>query len=176
MKAMLVGTVAVLALTLGAAGAVAAQQVVYLDSDRLGQQAPSLVDARERMQREMVRIESQAELELAPMQEEFQRMAQDFQQQQSVMTQERRQQQQQALVQKQQEMQRKSAEFEQQVQAKQNEILRPALERVNGVIEQLRQERGYALILDVAAGGVIAADPSLDITDEVLRRLAAQPN
>jgi outer membrane protein len=93
-----------------------------------------------------------------------------------VMTQERRQQQQQALVQKQQEMQRKSAEFEQQVQAKQNEILRPALERVNGVIEQLRQERGYALILDVAAGGVIAADPSLDITDEVLRRLAAQPN
>jgi outer membrane protein len=178
MKLFVRSTLALLVLSVVAAGTVTAQQgsVVFLDSDRLGQQAPSLQEARQRMQSEMTRLESQAELALAPLQEEFQRMAQDFQQQQGMMTAERRQQQQQALAQKQQEIQRRGAEFEQQAAQKQNEILGPALERINQVIDQLRQERGYAFILDVAAGGVIAADPSLDITNEVLRRLNAQAN
>lgn len=170
---------ALLVLSVAAATGVAAQQgppVVFLDSDRIGQAAPSLQQARQQMQQEMQRLESQAEIELAPLQEEFQRLAQEFQQQQSMMTPERRQERQQALAQRQQEIQRKGAEFEQQAAQKQNEILGPALERINGVIEQLRQERGYALILDVAAGSVIAADPSLDITDEVLQRLNAQAN
>jgi outer membrane protein len=178
MKLFVRSTLALLVLSVVTAGAVSAQQgsVVFLDSDRLGQQAPALQDARQRMQSEMTRLESQAELALAPLQEEFQRMAQDFQQQQGMMTAERRQQQQQALAQKQQEIQRRGAEFEQQAAQKQSEILGPALERINQVIEQLRQERGYAFILDVAAGGVIAADPALDITNEVLRRLNAQAN
>jgi outer membrane protein len=178
MKLFVRSTLALLVLSVVTAGAVSAQRgsVVFLDSDRLGQQAPALQDARQRMQSEMTRLESQAELALAPLQEEFQRMAQDFQQQQGMMTAERRQQQQQALTQKQQEIQRRGAEFEQQAAQKQSEILGPALERINQVIDQLRQERGYAIILDVAAGGVIAADPALDITDEVLRRLNAQAN
>lgn len=178
MKFFVRSTLALLVVSAAAASAASAQQlnVVFLDSDRIGQQAPSLQDARQRMQSEMTRLEGQAELALAPLQEEFQRMAQEFQQQQGTMTAERRQQQQQALAQKQQEIQRAGAEFEQQAAAKQNEILGPALERINQVIDQLRQERGYAFILDVAAGGVIAADPTLDITDEVLRRLNAQAN
>jgi outer membrane protein len=179
MKGMVRNALAALVLTAVAAGSLAAQQgptVVFLDSDRIGQQAPSLQQARQQMQQEMAQLESRAEIELAPLQEEFQRMAQEFQQQQGMMTQERRQQQQQALTQKQQELQRKGAEFEQQAQAKQGEILGPALERINSVIDQIRQERGYSFILDVAAGGVIAADPSLDITEEVLRRLNAQAN
>jgi outer membrane protein len=179
MKFFVRSTLALLVLSAAATGAASAQQagsVVFLDSERLGQQAPSLQDARQRMQSEMQRLESQAELALAPLQEEFQRLAQDFQQQQAMMTAERRQQQQQQLAQKQQEIQRKGAEFEQQAAQKQNEILGPALERINQVIDQLRQERGYSFILDVAAGGVIAADPALDITDEVIRRLNAQAN
>jgi Skp family chaperone for outer membrane proteins len=103
-------------------------------------------------------------------------MAQEFQQQQGMMTQERRQQQQQALTQKQQELQRKGAEFEQQAQAKQRRDPGPGAGADQPVIDQLRQERGYSFILDVAAGGVIAADPSLDITEEVLSRLNAQAN
>lgn len=178
MKVMVRSGLAVLALTMSATAAAAQQgpTVVFLDSERLGQQAPSLQEARQQMQAEMTRIESAAELELAPLQEEFQRMAQEFQQQQAMMAPERRQQQQQALAEKQQELQRRGAAFDQQAQEKQNEILGPALERINVVIDQLRQERGYAFILDVAAGSVIAADPELDITDEVLRRLNAQAN
>jgi outer membrane protein len=179
MKSLVRTTFALLALTVAATGAAVAQQglsIVYLDSDRLGAEAPSLQAARQQMETEMARLESQAEVELAPLQQEFQRLVQEFQQQQGMMTPERRQEQQQMLTQKQQELQRKGEEFERQAQAKQNEILSPALERINVVIDQLRQERGYSFILDTAAGAVISADPGLDITEEVLRRLTAQAN
>jgi outer membrane protein len=161
------------------AGVASAQQspsIVFLDSDRLGQEAPGLLQARQQMQQEMTRLESQAEVELAPMQQEFQRLVQEFQQQQGMMTQERRQERQQDLAQRQQEIQRRGQQFEQQARQREAEILGPALERINRVIDQLREERGYSFILDTAAGGVIAADPRLDITEEVLRRLNAAAN
>jgi Skp family chaperone for outer membrane proteins len=48
------------------------------------------------------------------------------------------------------------------------------MDKVTAVIEKMREEGNYSLILDVAAGSIISADPSLDLTQEVIRRLAAQ--
>jgi outer membrane protein len=179
MKVFVRSGLALLAVMAMATSAVSAQQgptIVFLDSDRLGQEAPSLLQARQQMQQEMTRLESQAEVELAPLQQEFQRLVQEFQQQQGMMTQERRQQRQEELAQRQQDIQRRGQQFEQQARQREAEILGPALERINRVIDQLREERGYSFILDTAAGGVIAADPRLDITEEVLRRLNADAN
>ena len=175
MKTLVRTTLAVLALALLAPSLAAAQQpaIVYLDSERLRQEAPSLQAAREELQRELAQLEAQADSALAPLQAEFQAAAQEFQQQQGMMTAERRQQRQQALGQMQQELQQAGAEWEQRAAQIQNRILAPALERVNRVIDTLRAENGYQFVLDVAAGGVVAADPSLDITAEVLRRLQA---
>lgn len=50
------------------------------------------------------------------------------------------------------------------------ELLEPIVVRVNEVIEEIRAERSYSIVLDVAAG-VVAADTSLDITTAVLERL-----
>jgi Skp family chaperone for outer membrane proteins len=47
------------------------------------------------------------------------------------------------------------------------------MDKITAVIETMREEGNYALILDVAAGSIISADPSLDLTQEVLRRLQA---
>lgn len=73
----------------------------------------------------------------------------------------------------QQNLQQAGSQWEQRAAAIQNRVLGPALERINAVIDQIRQENGYRFVLDVAAGGVVAADPALDITSEVLRRLTA---
>jgi outer membrane protein len=50
------------------------------------------------------------------------------------------------------------------------------LERVQAVIESIRQEDGYSMILDVGAQAsvVVAADKRLDLTDRVLARLKSQ--
>lgn len=174
MKILVRTTLALLALVIAGSAPLTAQQasIVYLDSERLRSEAPSLQEARDEMQQEMERLEAQADSALAPLQAELQQMATQFQQQQSMMGQDARQEQQRALQMKQAELQQAGSQWEQRAAEIQNRILGPALSRINEVIDTLRQERGYSYILDSAAGGVVAADPSLDITAEVLRRLA----
>jgi outer membrane protein len=41
------------------------------------------------------------------------------------------------------------------------------------IINQLSQERGFSLVLDVAASGIVYYDQAVDITDEVVRRYDA---
>jgi Skp family chaperone for outer membrane proteins len=38
------------------------------------------------------------------------------------------------------------------------------------IIENLAKERGLELVLDVQASGVVTFSPTVDITDEVIRR------
>ncbi len=178
MKVLFRMTLAFFALAIAASAPLSAQQVsiVYIDSERLRAEAPGLQQARARIQQRMPQLEASADSALAPMQAELQRLAVEFQQQQGMMTAERRQQQQAELQRKQAELQQAGAEWEQRAGRMQNEILAPALTRINQVIDTLRSDRGYSFILDSAGGGVVAADPSLDITDEVLRRLNAAAN
>jgi Skp family chaperone for outer membrane proteins len=49
------------------------------------------------------------------------------------------------------------------------------MDRITVVIEALREEGQYSLILDVAAGSIISADSTLDLTPEVIRRLGTAP-
>jgi outer membrane protein len=155
------------------AGTLSAQttpKMVFMNSQRVMAEAPSIQQARTAMQAEMERLEQQ----IVPLRDEYQRMVEEFQAQQGTMSSETRRTRQQAIAAKQQEIQQRAADLEQQAQGKQQELLEPALEAINEVIEQLREERGYAFVFDVAGGGLITADPALDITDEVLRRLQAQ--
>jgi outer membrane protein len=62
------------------------------------------------------------------------------------------------------------------MQARQAQLVKPIMERVQNVIEAIRAEDGYSMILDVGAGAsvVVAADKRLDLTDRVLARLKSQ--
>jgi len=62
------------------------------------------------------------------------------------------------------------------MQARQAQLVKPIMERVQSVIETIRAEDGYAMILDVGAqvSVVVAADKQLDLTDRVLARLKTQ--
>jgi outer membrane protein len=80
---------------------------------------------------------------------------------------------QQAIRDKQAQFQQRQQALEQQVQQKQGELVQPILERINKIINDLRAENGYAMVLDAQANGgsVVAADKNLDITDQVIARL-----
>jgi Skp family chaperone for outer membrane proteins len=47
------------------------------------------------------------------------------------------------------------------------------MDQINTVVEALRREGSYSVIFDLAAGAILAADPGLDLTSEVIRRLQA---
>ncbi len=71
--------------------------------------------------------------------------------------------------------QQRVQELEQTAQQREAELVRPIMEQINKIIEQLRSANGYAFILDAGsqAGVVVAADSSLDVTDQVIKRLVA---
>jgi Skp family chaperone for outer membrane proteins len=45
------------------------------------------------------------------------------------------------------------------------------MDGITAIIEQVREEGAYSLILDAAAGSIVSADPALDLTREVIDRL-----
>jgi len=54
---------------------------------------------------------------------------------------------------------------------KEAELMAPILEKVNKAIESVRVAGGYALIFDARAGAIVAGDPSMDLTEQVLAEL-----
>src|SRR6266540_4101473 len=77
-------------------------------------------------------------------------------------------------IQKLQRMETRTNELQDRARQREQELLAPIQARVNSIIQGLRAELNYALILDAdAAGGLIAAaDPALNITARVLQRLS----
>lgn len=85
------------------------------------------------------------------------------------------------LREKEQDYQRKVSEYESFVQSvwgpnglvvqRNEESLRPVVRRIQAIVGEIAEERGYTLILDAADGNILYADPSLDLTAEVIQRL-----
>ncbi len=78
-----------------------------------------------------------------------------------------------AIRARQQALQTRAQGLEDQLAKRQSELAKPIMEKINTVLQDLRKEGGYAIILDAANGGIVAADPSVDLTDAVLTRLKA---
>jgi len=81
-----------------------------------------------------------------------------------------------AIGQKEVEYQGRARGLDSTMQARQAQLVKPIMERVQAVIETIRAEDNYAVILDVGAqvSVVVAADKRLDLTDRVLARLKSQ--
>jgi outer membrane protein len=76
---------------------------------------------------------------------------------------------------KQAQFQQRQQQLEQQVQQDNQRLVAPILQRVNNILDQIRNENSYTFIFDVQAqgGAIVAADKNLDITDQVVARLRA---
>lgn len=73
------------------------------------------------------------------------------------------------------DLQAKQLQFQQQFAQRQNEVMAPVTDAVKKVLDDIREEGGYAMILDNAPGAsnIVSADKNLDITDRVISRLKA---
>ena len=88
-------------------------------------------------------------------------------------------------TQEQQRLQTTMQQYQQQLQplqqaAEQKEqalqlIVQPYVRRIPEIVEQIRTQQGYSMIFSVGESGLIAADPSLDLSDTVRQRLLAAP-
>lgn len=76
-----------------------------------------------------------------------------------------------ALRNLQQALQEKQQQLSQQAQAKQNELMAPIMEQVKKVLDDIRVEDGYSMIISGDPNLILSYDKNLDITDRVVARL-----
>lgn len=70
------------------------------------------------------------------------------------------------------QMDARMAEINQEVAQIEANVMGPVIERVNEVISAIREEGSYSIIFDVAGNdSIVAVDESLDLSQEVIRRL-----
>lgn len=173
MKRFIVGMMAVTGL-LGFTGLEASAQAPrlgFINSQRIMAEAPGTAEANAAFQQSM----QQFQQELQTMEQELETEQSNIERQRSTLTEAALQTALQSLQQKVMAYQQRQQEMEQQAQQRQAELVQPIMEKIQTVIEELRVEGNYALIFDTAAGSIITADPALDLTQQVLDRLAATP-
>lgn len=157
-------------------GAVAAEaqtplKIGYINSQELLANSSEAAAAQQQFDTEMQGYQTeieQLEQELTGLQESLQR-------QQLTLSPDARAAREQQLQARVAEYQQRTNQLSQVAEQRRAELIQPIMDRINVVIEAVRTDGQYHLILDLAAGSIIAADPMLDLTQQVIGQLAPAP-
>lgn len=147
-------------------------KIGYINSQAILDQTPGAQEASQQFEQEMQAMRA----ELQPAADSLDNLIQRYEAQALTLSPEAKQQREQEIRSRQQALQQRASQLDQRATERRTELVQPIMDRVSRVIEEMRVEGGYHLIFDVAAGSIIAADESLDLTQEVLRRLQAEAN
>ncbi len=145
--------------------------VVYVRGQVILQAAPGAAEAARTFERELADMRTQLQEQAAVVDS----MLQDYQRQEVLLSPQAKETKQQEILNLRNQLQQQQGEMDSQAQQRQQELLGPILEQVGAVIETLRAENNYSIVLDASKEGLVAADTTLDITDTVLARLGVEP-
>ena len=143
-----------------------AQKFGHIDTQELFAQMPEVAQVRLKMDT----IQTQYENQLASMNEEIQKKAQDYQAQEATMADAVKQIRQQELQEMNQRIQLFYQTAEQDIQQKQKELLAPVHEKMAKAIKTVGERDGYTYIFDSQAM-VHIGDDAIDVTPLVKKEL-----
>jgi outer membrane protein len=157
----------------GSASAQAAPKFGFINSAAILSQAPGRAEAENRFKGEVAAYQAQ----LQRMSDSLQAMAATFDKEAAKLDSATRVSRAKVIQDREAAYQTRARDLDTQMQTRQAELIRPIMENLQKVIEQVRVEDGYAMIFDVASqtSVIVAADKKLDITDKVLARVKAAP-
>ena len=69
------------------------------------------------------------------------------------------------------QMDRLEQDVQQELGLRQNELTAGITEMVAAIIETMGEEDGYTMIINMLQSGLVYIDPTIDITDEIVRRV-----
>ncbi len=162
----------------GNAGAQASQappspaKIGYINSAQLLQQAPGRAEAEAQFEREV----GVYRLQIQRMDDSLRTMMAAFDRDAPKLDSATRETRRTTIGRREVEYQGRARGLDSTMQARQAQLVKPIMERVQSVIEAIRAEDNYSVILDVGSqvSVVVAADKRLDLTDRVLARLKSQ--
>jgi len=161
------------AATAASASAQAGPKFGFINSAAILSEAPGRAEAETRFKNEVTAYQAQ----LQRMSDSLQTMAANFDKEASKLDSATRASRAKVIQDREADYQNRARQLDQQMQNRQAELIRPIMENLQKVIEQVRAEDNYAMIFDVASqtSVIVAADKSLDITQKVLARVKAAP-
>lgn len=172
-KLAIAAATAILALPALTSAQSADLRVAYVDSEAIIRQAPGYQEASQAFNQTAAGWRDT----LQQKRQELERLFDEYKKQEVILSPDKKTEKQQEI----QQLQLEAQEYfetkfgpEGQAATRQAELMQPIIERVNRVIEDVRRDQGYALIFDLTDGALVAGDPALNITDEVVQRLNAQ--
>ncbi len=176
MRGLFRATSLAFALCAVAAGSAAAQAVPkfgYVNSAAILSQAPGRAEAEAQFNSEVKAYQAQ----LQRMSDSLQLLAATFDKEAPKLDSATRETRAKSIRGKESDYQTRAQQLDQQMQSRQAELVRPLMEQLQKIIEQVRSEDNYAMIFDVGSqtSVIVAADKNLDITDKVMARLRAAP-
>jgi outer membrane protein len=150
-----------------------APKIAYVDSKVILSRAPGRQAAEDLFNKEM----EVSRAAVQKMGDSLQTMIADYQKAQATLAANIRDQREAAIRKKQEDYQTRAGALDQQMQQRQVELVKPIMDQIRKVLDDIRQEDGYAFILDAGsdAGVIVAADRNLDITEKVILRLKPVP-
>lgn len=173
MRSIIRATPAV-AILLAMASPLAAQQpatgkIAYVNPQALFANAPGRVQAESAFVKETENFRA----ELNRMSDALNTMITTYQKDEPRLTAADKERRQRAIGLKEDSLRGRQQQLEQQASQRQSELMAPIMEAVRKVLEDIRAEDGYAMILSSEPGAspILAADKNLDITDRVVARL-----
>ena len=144
-------------------------KIGFIDSQAILDQDPSARTAQQQFEASLATYQA----EVQQLGTDLQTLIDQYEQQQAMLSDEAKANREEEIRIKQSQYQQRISELEQQASVRQAELVEPVMERITAVIEEIRADGAYSMIFDVAAQGIISADPALDLTAEVIRRLQA---
>jgi outer membrane protein len=109
--------------------------------------------------------------QLKKMSDSLNTMFTTYQKQEPTLTATQKETKQKSLRDLQQQLQDKQQQLTQQAQQRQNELMAPIMEQVKKVLDDIRAEDGYSMIITGDPNLILSYDKNLDITDRVVARL-----
>ncbi|GHU28988.1 outer membrane protein chaperone [Betaproteobacteria bacterium] len=148
---------------------VAAQESVkigYVNTQRIFRDAPAAVKAAKKIESEF----SKRDQELQGLAKQLQGMQDALEKNAVTMSESERRSREKELNELSREFQRKQREFREDLNLRQNEENAAIIEKANKAIQQLAESEKYDLIVQ----DVVWASPKLDITEKIIKALAAE--
>jgi len=167
-------TLAVLTLTVGFSHSAHAQQpassqfkLAFVNVAVLLDNAPGKTQAESTYARETRGYSDQ----LKKMSDSLNTMFAAYQKQEATLTATQKETKQKAMRDLQQQLQDRQQQLGQQANQRQNELMAPIMEQVKKVLDDIRVEDGYSMIITGDPNIILSYDKNLDITDRVVARL-----
>lgn len=149
--------------------AAAGARIAFVDARRALQSMPGYAKAESTY----VKEGQATQTELARLQAQLDSALTQFQQQEPMLSASNRAARRKELETKNTELQTKARDLQQKLVVKERELLQPMQDRLTAIIEGIRAESNYAMIIDLGSQGlgIVTYDKGLDITERVIQRL-----